>query len=73
MRIKSNLKALVDERGLNPLQLSKRINYRYESVRVMYNDTAKHYPKDLLLLLCKELEVTPGELLVLENEEEPLE
>ena len=71
MRIKSNLKALVDERGLNPLQLSKRINYRYESVRVMYNDTAKHYPKDLLLLLCKELEVTPGELLVLENKEEP--
>ncbi|WP_375104652.1 helix-turn-helix domain-containing protein [Paenibacillus sp. RS8] len=73
MRIKSNLKAIIDEKGLNPLQLSKKIDYRYESVRVMYNDTAKHYPKDLLLLLCKELEVTPGDLIIVENEKEPLE
>ncbi|KUP22421.1 helix-turn-helix transcriptional regulator [Paenibacillus sp. DMB5] len=69
MKIKSNLKEIADRKGLNPLQLSKKINYRYESVRVMYNDEAKHYPKDLLLLLCKELEVTPGELLILDKEE----
>jgi DNA-binding Xre family transcriptional regulator len=73
MRVKSNLKAIADNKGLNPLQLSKKIDYRYESVRVMYNDTAKHYPNELLLLLCKELEVTPGDLLILDKEEEPSE
>jgi DNA-binding Xre family transcriptional regulator len=61
----------MDARNINPLQMSKNINYRYESVRMMYNDTAKHYPKDLLLLLCKELNVTPGDIIIIEDEKEP--
>lgn len=73
MRIKSNLKNIADGRGLSALQISKDIDYRYESVRVMYNDTAKHYPKELLLRLCKQLNVTPGDLIIVEDEKEPLE
>ncbi|MDQ6418672.1 helix-turn-helix domain-containing protein [Paenibacillus sp. LHD-117] len=73
MRIRSNLKAIADQQGLSALQLSKDIEYRYESVRTMYNDTAKHYPGELLLRLCLKLNVKPGELLILDDKKEPTE
>lgn len=73
MRIKSNLKEIADKQGLSALQLSKDIDYRYESVRVMYNDTAKHYPKELIRRLCERLDVTPGDIIVIEDEKEPQE
>lgn len=67
-KIKSNLQAILDERGISVLKLSKEIDYRYESVRKMYNDDAKHFPKDLLLKLCTYLNVSPGELIIIEKD-----
>lgn len=66
--IKSNLKPLADAAGLSVLRISKEIDYRYESVRQMYNNTLEHYPRELLQKLCEYLNATPGELLVIEKE-----
>jgi DNA-binding Xre family transcriptional regulator len=68
MSVKSNLQAILDERGISVLKLSKDIDYRYESVRQMYNDENKTYPRELLTRICKYLNVTPGELLIVEKE-----
>lgn len=69
MKIKSNLQAILDEKGLSVLKVSKDIEYRYESVRQLYNDENKTYPRELLSKLCTYLKVTPGELLILEKDD----
>jgi len=51
-QIRSNLKALADDRGLSIRKLAEAIDYRFETVRQLYNDDTKHYPKDLLEKLC---------------------
>jgi DNA-binding Xre family transcriptional regulator len=69
VKIKSNLQAILDENGLSVLKVSKDIGYRYESVRQLYNDENKTYPRELLTKLCAYLNVTPGELLILDKED----
>lgn len=66
--VKSNLKKILDERDLSIRQVARDINHRPESVRQMYNDELERYPRDLLTKLCTYLKVTPGELLVIEEE-----
>jgi DNA-binding Xre family transcriptional regulator len=67
VKIRSNLQSILDERGISVLKLSKDINYRYESVRKLYNDDNEHFPKALLLKLCTHLDVTPGDLIIIES------
>jgi putative transcriptional regulator len=69
VKVKSNLQSIIDEKGLSVLKVSKDIGYRYESVRQMYNDDNKVYPRELLTKLCAYLNVTPGDLLLLEKEQ----
>jgi DNA-binding Xre family transcriptional regulator len=69
MQIKSNLQAILEERGLSVLKVSKDIGYRYESVRQLCNDENKTYPRELLTKLCAYLNVTPGEILIIEKEQ----
>lgn len=69
MTIKSNLHSILDEREISVLKLSKDIEYRYESVRQLYNDENKTYPRELLNKICAYLEITPGELLTFEKED----
>jgi putative transcriptional regulator len=69
VKVKSNLQVILDEKGLSVLKVSKDIGYRYESVRQLYNDDNKAYPRELLSKLCTYLNVTPGELLILEIED----
>jgi DNA-binding Xre family transcriptional regulator len=66
-KIKSNLQKILDEKEISVLKISKEINYRYESVRKMYNDEMEHFPKELILRLCMHLNVSPGELIILEK------
>lgn len=66
-KIKSNLQPLLDEKGISVLRLSKEIDYRYETVRKMYNDEIEHFPRELILRLCKYLNVTPGDLIIIEK------
>jgi len=69
VKIKSNLQNILDERELSVLKVSKDIGYRYESVRQLYNDESKTFPRELLNKLCTYLNVTPGDLLVIEKEQ----
>lgn len=65
MTVRSNLKSIVDERGVSLRQLSQDIGHRFESVRKMYNDELERFPRDLLAKLCEYFDVTPAELLTL--------
>lgn len=69
MKIKSNLQPILDERGISVLKMSKDIEYRYESVRQIYNNENKTYPRELLTKICVYLNITPGELLIIEKEQ----
>ncbi|MBE3649179.1 MULTISPECIES: helix-turn-helix domain-containing protein [Paenibacillus] len=65
MLIHSNLKAIADARALTVRQIARDIDYRFESVRTMYNDEMERYPRDLLAKLCSYLDVGIDELLTL--------
>lgn len=67
--IHSNLKQILDKRELSIRQVARDIDYRFDSVRQMYNNENKTYPRELLSKLCTYLNVTPGELLILEKED----
>jgi DNA-binding Xre family transcriptional regulator len=69
MVVRSNLKNLLDDRGVSIRQVSRDIEYRFDSVRQMYNDENKTYPRELITKLCKYLDVTPGELIILDKED----
>lgn len=61
--IKSNLKQLVDDKNISIRQLSEEIDHGFETVRKMYNDELKHFPKDLLDKLCSYFDCEPGDLI----------
>lgn len=65
--IRSNLKKILDERDLSIRQVARDIDYRFESVRQLYNDENKSYPKELLSKICDYLDITPGDLLYLDK------
>jgi putative transcriptional regulator len=67
--IKSNLKALLDERELSLRQVSRDIDHRLESIRQLYNDELERFPRELLNKLCNYLEVSPGD--IIKHEKEP--
>jgi DNA-binding Xre family transcriptional regulator len=67
--VNSNLKQILDERELSIRQVARGIDYRFDSVRRMYNNENKTYPRELLSKLCTYLKVTPGELLIIEIED----
>lgn len=68
--IKSNLKQLVDGRKVSIRQLSEDINHGFETVRKMYNDELKQFPKELLDKLCNYFDCEAGELIKFEKEED---
>ncbi|WP_368657618.1 helix-turn-helix domain-containing protein [Metabacillus halosaccharovorans] len=68
IRIKSDLKRILDERNLSIRQVSRDIEYRFDSVRQLYNDESKTFSKELIGKLCTYLNVTPGDIIVIEKE-----
>lgn len=68
MQLQSNLKTILDERNLSIRQVSKDIDYRFESVRQLYNNDTKQFPRDLLVKLCAYLEVDISDLLKLDRQ-----
>lgn len=68
MILRSNLKALADARGVSIREIARNIEYRFDSVRAMYNDEMERYPRDLLAKLCAYFDVTVAELLVVGTE-----
>jgi DNA-binding Xre family transcriptional regulator len=67
--VKSNLKQILDQRELSIRQVARDIDYRFDSVRQLYNNENKNYPRELLTKLCTYLNVTPGDLLRIEKEQ----
>jgi transcriptional regulator with XRE-family HTH domain len=67
VKLRSNLKALTDGRGVSIRQLARDIDYRFDSVRQMYNDEMLRYPHDLLEKLCAYFGVGIGGLFTVES------
>ena len=59
---------VAESRGVSIRKIAQDIGYRFESVRLMYNDEMERYPRDLLTKLCVYFGVTVSELLTLADE-----
>lgn len=70
MRVKSNLKALLDERGISIQQFSRDTGLKFETLRRLYNDDTKQYQRDTIGRVCEVLGVGIEELLVFTNDKE---
>jgi DNA-binding Xre family transcriptional regulator len=70
--IRSNLKEVMKNHNpqLSIRKLAKDVNYHFDSIRRMYKDEMVQYPRDLLLKLCNYFNVQPGELIVIDVNEQ---
>lgn len=68
MRVKSNLKMILDERQISIRKFSELSGLKFETVRRLYNDDTMQYQRDTIGRVCEVLEVEIGELLILVDE-----
>ena len=68
MRVKSNLKVILDERNISIRQLSADTDIAFETLRRLYNDQTKQYQRDTIGKLCEVLNIEIQDLLILVNE-----
>ncbi|OLN23706.1 hypothetical protein BTO30_02925 [Domibacillus antri] len=69
MRIKSNLKTILDERKMSIRELERKTGLKFETLRRLYNDTTVQYHRDALGKVCTVLNIRICELLVLVDED----
>ncbi|WP_146548365.1 helix-turn-helix domain-containing protein [Rummeliibacillus suwonensis] len=67
MRVKSNLKNILDRRGISIRECARMADLPVETVRRLYNDETKQYQRDSIGALCEALDVEISDLLVLEK------
>lgn len=70
LRASSNLKALLDERGLSIRKFSEITGLPFETLRRLYNDETKQYQRDTIGRICEVLDVDINELLTLIDDDE---
>lgn len=63
MRVKCNLKAILDERDISIRQLAKDVEMSFEPIRRLYNDKATQYQTNTIARICKVLDIELSELL----------
>jgi DNA-binding Xre family transcriptional regulator len=63
----SNLKLILDSRDIKIRQAARDIDYRFESVRSLYNDELERYPRELLYKICIYLDITLDDLFSLDR------
>lgn len=68
MKIRSDLKRIIDGKGLSVRQVARDIDYRLGAVQDMYNDTMERYPRELLTRLCAYFKCDINELLTMEED-----
>ncbi|MGE7608936.1 helix-turn-helix domain-containing protein [Peribacillus frigoritolerans] len=74
IRVKSNLKKILDERNLSIRQLASMTDLKFETLRRLYNDDTKQYQRDTIGRICEVLEIQINDILVLiEDEKNPSE
>lgn len=66
--LQSNLKALLDARRMTIREFSRRINYRFETVRQLANNDLLRVPVELIERVCLELNITPNDLFTITAE-----
>jgi putative transcriptional regulator len=69
MRVKSNLKAILDDREISIRKFADDTGLQFETLRRLYNDETKQYQRDTIGRVCEVLGVEINELLILVNEE----
>ncbi|GED55769.1 XRE family transcriptional regulator [Brevibacillus borstelensis] len=67
MRLCSNLKTLAETKGVSIRAIARDIDYRLESVRLLYNDEMERYPRDLLTKLCTYFQCSISDILIFED------
>ncbi|MFD2654500.1 helix-turn-helix domain-containing protein [Gracilibacillus thailandensis] len=70
VRVKSNLKSILDERGVSIRKLANETGLKFETVRRLYNDQTKQYQRDSIGAICVYLSIEVGDLLTLTDEGE---
>ena len=65
MRVKSNLKRILDDREISIRQLAKDTGLPFETLRRLYNDETKQYQRDTIGRICEVLDVELSDLLTL--------
>ncbi|MDM5197863.1 helix-turn-helix transcriptional regulator [Fictibacillus enclensis] len=65
--VRSNLKSILDSKGISIRQLAERTELQFETLRRMYNDDTKQYNKVMLAKICEDLEIEISDLLLLEE------
>ncbi|MED1125477.1 helix-turn-helix transcriptional regulator [Bacillus atrophaeus] len=68
--VKTRLKNILDERGLSIRSFAFSNDLSFETVRRLYNNTARQYQEETLGKVCEALEIDISELLVLVNEDD---
>lgn len=66
--LKSNLKAMLEQRKISMRELSRRIDYRFETIRQLCNNNIKQLPVELIERICEELNCDVSDLFVLEKD-----
>ncbi|MBM7707595.1 putative transcriptional regulator [Chryseomicrobium aureum] len=67
--VRSNLKALLDERGISIRKFTEISGLKYETVRRLYNDDTRQYQRDTLAVVCETLNVGIDDVLTLIDDE----
>lgn len=70
VKLRSNLKAMLDERKMSMREFANRIDYRFESVRQLCRNELLRIPVDLIERVCVELNCGVGELFTMEAAED---
>lgn len=70
MRVKSNLKAILDDKGMSIRQLSSATGVSFETLRRLYNDDTKQYQRDTIAKVCEVLKIEIKDLLLLVEDED---
>lgn len=63
--VKSNLKTILDERGISIRELARQTELPFETLRRLYNDETKQYQRDTIATVCVALGIEVGELITL--------
>lgn len=66
--LQSNLKALLDRRRISIREFARMIDYRFETVRLLYNNELTRVPIELMERICTELNCTLNDLFTVVQE-----
>ncbi|MDE3838634.1 XRE family transcriptional regulator [Bacillus methanolicus] len=70
LRVKSQLKKILDERGISIRQFAEITELPFETLRRLYNDETKQYQRNTIGRVCEVLGIDLPELLVLVEDNE---